>query len=347
MSNSYTFHLSDVSDIGALEGPWSRLESGPNGSIFTSWQWIGTWLKTLPPDAAPRLLLARRGGADVAAAILVRRGKRLVLFNATGLSAVDSITIEHNDFATLEPNTEQLWSEFFDWFAKQRSEDLAVPGAVLALSENKVGFIVDQEKKKAYRRDDLSYSNDLLARLSRNTRQQLSKAIRALEAIGQLEIAVAPSVGEALSYFDEMKTLHILSWSQRNKRHAFHSGYFETFHRQMIADHTGTGSPQLLRISAGDRVIGYLYNFLYRDHVYAYQSGFDIKLNDLKPGYISHVLAMNYYAKRGAKIYDFLAGTNQLKQSLSNQTYPLFWIRAERSNLRNRTKSLARKMLGR
>ena len=122
----------------------------------------------------------------------------------------------------------------------------------------------------------------------------------------------------------------------RKKNHAFRHSYFETFHRRMIEDQTGSGVAQMLRMTAGDRVVGYLYNFLYREKVFAYQSGFDIELNALKPGYVCHALAIDHYAKLGAKTYDFLAGTNQLKRSLSNEEYPLYWIRAGRTTMRNR-----------
>jgi CelD/BcsL family acetyltransferase involved in cellulose biosynthesis len=166
-----------------------------------------------------------------------------------------------------------------------------------------------------------------------------------LQQFGELKLSVATNAIEALDYFQKMKELHVRSWTSRKKDHAFRHSYFEIFHRRMIEDYAQSGVAQMLRIAAGEHVVGYLYNFFYRGQVYSYQSGFDVGLNALKPGYICHALAIDHYAKLGAKTYDFLAGTNQLKQSLSNEQYPLFWVRAGRKTLRNRIRAAARTWL--
>jgi CelD/BcsL family acetyltransferase involved in cellulose biosynthesis len=348
VSGSYSFHLSEIVDPAAPAELWQKLEAGRQASIFTSWQWIGTWLKTLPQQIRPMLLVARQGETELAAAILVVQNTGRIrafatqraLINATGAPEFDTVTIEHNGFVTQESNPDRLWSEFLNWFGAQDFDELIVPGSSASFPQT--GFMVDQEKKTAYRRNDLAEldANGVLPVLSRNARQQISKATRALQDIGDLRISVAANAAEALQYFEAMKALHIRSWSNRKKAHAFRHPYFETFHRCMIESHTKTGGPQMLRISAGERAIGYLYNFFYRGEVFAYQSGFDIDLNEFKPGYVCHVLAIDHYAKLGAKTYDFLAGTNQLKRSLSNEEYTLYWIRARRTNMRNRARSV-------
>jgi len=299
------------------------------------------------------LLVARQEDTESAAAVLVVQkigrvrafAPHRAFFNATGAHDIDTITIEHNGFVTRDRNADRLWSEFLNWFGAQNFDELIVPGSSASLPKS--DFIVDQEKKAAYRRNDLAVLDvdGLLPTLSRNTRQQISKAIRALQDIGDLRITCAENAGEALQYFEAMKALHIRSWSNRKKAHAFRHPYFEKFHRRMIESHTETGGTQMLRITAGARAIGYLYNFSYRDDVFAYQSGFDIELNAFKPGYVCHALAIDHYSKLGAKTYDFLAGTNQLKRSLSNEEYPLYWVRLGQLNLRNRAKSVARAFL--
>lgn len=355
MSGAYAFHLSEISDADRLSALWRSLETEDRGSIFTSWQWIGTWLKTLPADIRPRLLIVRAGSADIAAAVLVMQktkhasafAPRRAFFNATGRSELDTITIEHNGFVSLECEVDRLWSELLAWFATQNIDELFVPGLSSPLSVS--GLLADQEAKAAYRRNDLAALSHtgVMPKLSRNTRQQISKAIRALQQFGELRLSVATDAIEALDYFQKMKELHVRSWASRKKEHAFRHSYFEIFHRRMIKDYAESGTAQMLRIAAGEHVVGYLYNFFYSDQVYAYQSGFDIGLNALKPGYICHALAIDHYAKRGAKTYDFLAGTNQLKQSLSNEHYPLFWVRAGRKTFRNRVIAAARGWLRR
>ena len=67
----------------------------------------------------------------------------------------------------------------------------------------------------------------------------------------------------------------------------------------------------MLRITAGGRIIGYLYNFVHAGHVYNYQSGFAYEDDPVvKPGFVSHYLAIEHY----------LAGTATI-DLISNPTF--------------------------
>jgi len=74
------------------------------------------------------------------------------------------------------------------------------------------------------------------------------------------------------------------------------------------------GEIDLLRIAAGDQTIGFLYNFRFRNRVYAYQSGFDYSVSHphQKPGLTCHHLAIEMYRRQGLEVYDFLAGRRPL-----------------------------------
>src|SRR5262249_11908819 len=111
--------------------------------------------------------------------------------------------------------------------------------------------------------------------LSRNSREKLRRSLREYRTRGELIIEEASTLGSARSYFEALKDLHIRSWTRRGKPHAFRFPFFERFHRALIARGMSEGSVQLLRITAGGRPIGYLYNFRHRGRIYAYQSGFD------------------------------------------------------------------------
>jgi len=83
-----------------------------------------------------------------------------------------------------------------------------------------------------------------------------------------------------------------------------------------------------LRIGAGDAAIGYLYNFRFRNRVLAYQSGFDYRAAgpQQKPGLTAHHLAIEMYAAQGIESYDFLAGEDRYKLSLSTGATELHWL---------------------
>jgi CelD/BcsL family acetyltransferase involved in cellulose biosynthesis len=171
-----------------------------------------------------------------------------------------------------------------------------------------------------------------LSRLSANTRYQLRRSQRRYEADGPLTICRARSVAEAGEFLDRLAELHQRYWTGRGRPGAFANAKFGRFHRALIERAFPEGEIDLLRICGGGRVVGYLYNFLYRRVVYAYQSGFDYAVSDShqKPGLTCHHLAIERYLAAGADRYDFLAGADRYKQSLASGATLLHWIEINR-----------------
>jgi CelD/BcsL family acetyltransferase involved in cellulose biosynthesis len=73
-------------------------------------------------------------------------------------------------------------------------------------------------------------------------------------------------------------------------------------------------------VCAGDKAFGYLYNFCHDGIISNYQSGFHYQDNmKLKPGLVSHSLAIQKYIDSQEIKYDFLMGQHRYKSSLANQ----------------------------
>ena len=351
--DSIRFSLEPASDLSAIEELWRDLDGSPGHSFFASWTWLGNWLRMIPWDFTPMLLRAHRGGQTIAAALLVpRREKhatgrvRQLYFNSTGEDAFDCLTIEYTDFSG--PGTEDpaLWPAFLDWFAANaQSDELIVPGvaaARIAGMRMSPRLLETRRNVPAFRVCDLPsiVTSSVEARLTRNARQQLRRSMRDYLAAGPLQIEEAESVETAQDYFTALKGLHIRSWTERGKPHAFRYPFFEKFHRALIASGIPDGSVQLLKVAAGSQAIGYLYNFRRGKRVYAYQSGFDTR-KGFRPGYVSHALAIAHNALRGAESYDFLAGDNRLKQSFADSRYVMSWCTYRQRKLRFQAEMLA------
>ncbi|MEJ0072253.1 MAG: GNAT family N-acetyltransferase [Pseudomonadota bacterium] len=172
---------------------------------------------------------------------------------------------------------------------------------------------------------------------------------------GRRVIQPADSLAQALSFWDRLAVLHLAYWQGRGRPGAFAAPFFGDLHRRIIAAGFVRGAVQLLRISAGGREIGYLYNLVRDGRVAAYQSGFAYESTGRrKPGLISHVLAIEHNLAAGAARYDFLAGLNQMKQSLATDTETLSWnalqhrsfgalIEQRRRSLKSRLNQIAAK----
>jgi CelD/BcsL family acetyltransferase involved in cellulose biosynthesis len=86
---------------------------------------------------------------------------------------------------------------------------------------------------------------------------------------------------------------------------------------------------EFLRVRCGATTVGLLYNLVHGGRVNFYQSGFRYEADRrLKPGLVTHALAVERYADAGYEEYDFLAGDPdavQYKISLGRQSRPLIW----------------------
>src|SRR5262249_15404410 len=148
----------------------------------------------------------------------------------------------------------------------------------------------------------LSPSGELYPMLSANARQQLRRVFRQFERTGSLRLTAARTAGEALTFFTDLKALHCASWERRGRAHAFTRPFFEPFHRLLIERSFAEDGVQFLRASAGDRTIGYLYNFRRGGRIYAYQSGFADADRRARPGVVTHALAMQLAFRSGAGV---------------------------------------------
>jgi CelD/BcsL family acetyltransferase involved in cellulose biosynthesis len=292
----------------------------------------------------------------IAAALLVSRretrygllGASQLHFNSTGEPDLDCIMVEHNGFVGAHASVPDLWQALVRWFGhgEAGADELLIGGieksAAAGLSSPEL--LQSCRDVPAYRAplQQLTAKGGFEAGLSRNARQQLRRAQRRYGAWGELKLDEAKTVERALAYFDALKELHIRSWNRRGKPHAFRYEFFETFHRALITRGVPERSVQCLRITAGGRPIGYLYNFRHAGRTYAYQSGFDDEDPALRPGYVCHALAIETAAAEGAHEYDFLAGSNRLKETFGREKYVLSWCTLRQPKLKFRAEAAAR-----
>ena len=358
-SRHFEFGLEALPSLAELEREWRRLETAGNPSFFTSWHWIGTLLSASPPASWPKLLRGSANGETVSLALLganeTRRRRGLVrsrglYLNETGDPHFDSLTIEHNGILAAAEWELGVWDELIGWFAGlcDEADELHVGGSQRRLSEaalGKWGLGCQETSLPSYSIDlcRLEASDgEIYPVLSANARQQLRGALRYFERFGALRLAEATTATEALAFFDGMKELHCASWGRRDRPHSFSGGFFEPFHRLLIGRSFAEGGTQLLKACAGDRVIGYLYNFRLGNRVYAYQSGFDDADRRERPGIVTHFLAIRHAFRSGALVYDFMAGRNRLKESFATRCEPMLWQTVQQPRLAFRLEDFAR-----
>jgi len=351
--------LTPLESAEDLATEWRQAAASWPRSFFLSWDWIGTWLATLPAGLPLFVARMRRGVDPVGLALLgvadsrqlLRAPVRSINLNATGDEGFDCIAVEHNGFLCAPADDAAFMAALGDRFVADDgriADQLNLPGVGQILSLpfiDRNGLLHSTKAQQGFTVDLARVAEaggDFASLLSANGRQQLRRTLRDFEQEGAVEISAARDTAEALRFFDAMKALHIASWARRRQRHAFAAPYFERFHRALISRAFAAGSIQLLRVAVAGRDVGYLYNFRQNGRIYAYQSGLDDADRKRRPGVLSHAMAIRFNALNGDKIYDFLAGENQLKASFADSTYPIAWQVVRLPRLKYRIESAAR-----
>ena len=350
----YDVSVTDAADIESTGVLWQELQSRSRHSFFTSWGWIGCWLRQLPESIRPQLLIARNRAGVAGLGLLNSRRvyhgnlvpSRSLFLHATGAELHDSLTIEHNGFLAASGCEGPVCRAFIDHLCDQAPDwdELCLPGIDVdsplahALQAARPGMRVRVTKKEPCYMVDLgalrTSGNEYAATLGERTRTHLRKSQRLYGASGTVCAWPARNVTEALDFFEELKRLHRATWESRGLPGAFAEPWIDAFHRRLIAEQFACGEIQLLHVAAGVRTIGYLYNFVQAGHVYAYQSGFRYEQDGkYKPGLVCHAAAVEWNCEQGAETYDLLAGDCRYKQNLATERTRLEWVALQRDRV--------------
>ena len=366
--------LSRPSDLAGVAERWQSLEARAEPSFFQSWAWVGCLAEERFAD--PVLLSAEEDGRTVALALFNRSRRpfapETLHLGESGAGVLDSVFVEHNG-PLLERGREALLPELLRaamhapiaqatgapgqeaggrrlvlsgvGAAQLRAALAGHDGDRVCLLQTRPAPFVDLA---ALRRAGTGF----LAGLSANTRYQLRRSARRYAGSGPLVVQRPAGLEEARAFLDGLAALHQATWRRRGLPGMFAAPAFLRFHRTLLARTLPRGELDLLRVAAGERVIGYLYNFRFRGRVLAYQSGFDYAGAGPheKPGMTCHHLAIEACAAEGVERYDFLAGADRYKLSLASGSVPLHWLeiapRWSVNGLLNRLQEFARGRAG-
>lgn len=335
--------LSRVTDWARVGERWRALEARSDCSFFQSWTWTGCLAEERFTD--PILLKSARDGRVVAMALFNRRrgvlGRETLWLGENGDPRLDTPYIEWNGVmaeAGTSPDViaaclQAARSAPIDGDRPRFGRRIALSGvdaATIAAAQRIPGGVVMRREAAAPYVDlaDLRQTKrNYLEALSSNTRYQLRRSARTYAAGGELVLRRAQSQDEARAFLAALAALHQTTWTGRGRPGAFAEPWFGRFHHALIDRGLERDEVAPLRLTAGERVVGYLYNFEYRGTVLAYQSGFDYAGagRHEAPGLTCHHQAIIDAASRGIDRYDFLAGEDRYKRSLATSEARLHW----------------------
>jgi CelD/BcsL family acetyltransferase involved in cellulose biosynthesis len=326
--------VSEVTDFTALGERWRDLEQRSECSFFQSWTWVGCLASERFPDAV--LVEATEAGRTVALGLFNRVRHRFgpsTLFLAeNGTTELDCPYVEQNGILTEAGCDADLTMLCVRSLAATHDVVLSGVGARVLAAARLATCLVLTRRAQASRFVDLAAircsGGDYLAGQSANTRQQIRRSDRFYERNGPIRLERADSVSSAHLMLDRMAELHQAVWEARGRPGSFSAPFFRRFHDAVIEAGVPRGEIALLEVLSGETTIGFLYNFLLKGRMSAYQSGFAYRGREgrAKPGMTCHYAAIRAALDLGLDIYDFLAGNDRFKRSLANQSQPQYWL---------------------
>ncbi|HXK23402.1 MAG TPA: GNAT family N-acetyltransferase [Myxococcota bacterium] len=339
-----------------VEPEWQALaEVSADVPLFVGGDWVATWLEVFGPALRPWLFTLRSGSTLLASCLLTprteRRGPfpvRCVYLNTAGEAPGEGVCVEYNQLVCREGDEGQAARALAGALSELGVDEVVatglVPRSLAPLREALRGWaeetlwsqdpLVDLAQ---LRRGGVDYRQ---AGLSRNTRAQVQRGLRAYAEIGEVRTEVADSAARAQELLCELIELHQSTWRARGHAGAFASERCRDFHRRFVARAFERGSVQLVRVAAGAETIGLLYSFVDRRRVFFYQSGLRYREGKhLRPGLVSHVCAIERCLVQGFDAYHFLAGDEtapRYKKSLATSERQLAWVHWQRPGWKTR-----------
>jgi CelD/BcsL family acetyltransferase involved in cellulose biosynthesis len=352
--------------IDALRALWIELQSRSNTSFFVSWCWIESWLLWLPAACNTELVEVYDADQRVAMAIFVRskqtRARGLIRtrsqhLHTTGIARLDELTIEYNGLlaqrgwegaaanaiAAFLCSNDRRWDEvFFDGIDPRFLPALPNRADARLINREVPVHLVDLQAARQSK-------NGYLGLIGNNTRYQIRSSQRHFEQQGAVDIVAANSISQALDFLSALKTLQAPRWNKRGRESSFEITEFEQFHRSLITRQFDSGCIQLLKITVGERALGYLYNFIHEGAVLHYQVGIDYQQfgGPHNPGMVANRLAIELNAEAGHRQYNFLAGDVLYKRRLATHSEQIVWTVLRRHRIRFRIEEYLKQSLRR
>ena len=324
--------------LALIERVWKAVERKGQGSFFTTWYWIASWLQ-IDPTSQKFLILATVDGEPVGVALWshkLKRAQHHFLLHKSGDKAIDQVWIEHNDFVAQKENAtyikSRMWAAWFKFTPRNSKfyvgasvpEAFNVPRQLasfdyLEWTANSYWIPLKQNINDPA----LKIDQRLLRDMSANTRAQLKRSVQYYtQAYGALSLHFASSTADALAMFDRASIWHENRWGQSGES-GFSNKAFMAFHHHLIRMGHPENAIEVVEVRAGDHSLGVFYNFKWQEKAYFYLSSLNYEKNNLaRPGMIGHFLLGQHYADTGFKTYDLLGG-GDYKARFSLQGPPL------------------------
>jgi len=356
--------LLPYSELAEAGRRWQELEQRTgNTGLTNSWTWTETWLEHHGTIVQPMFAFGRQDNQIIGAVLVVtahykRKSMRKLPFTITRVHLGTGKYVEYNRLLVVPELRDSFasalikvvqhkfrWSELhFDGFVPEDADALLQAG-------KRAGLLFEVKTKRTpifdFQKATRDGYQDVISALGKNTRYNLRRSMRLFEdTYGPLTIEWAETAEHAKDILKELIVLHQARWTQRRRSGSFDKPHLRAYYMDLIDTFKfwPQGSVIVCRVKAGETTLGCVFHYVENGHLMFTKSGVpQFEDAKLKPGFVTHLLCMEECKKRslaeeqhgkpGLLKYDFLAGDEAYKDSLTNSEGNLVSATAERGPL--------------
>jgi CelD/BcsL family acetyltransferase involved in cellulose biosynthesis len=313
-------------DFQKLEPIWNDLLSqSPANIYFLTWQWLWNWWQVfVETNDELRILVVENGDAIIGIAPFYVR-KRFIgrIYPVRRMMFIG--TQEHGEG--------DVGSDYMDAIYRKGDEKSVVHAIFVAIAEHDLcdeiylskmdtasntfnlfqqearsaGFLVmiTDEFVSPYIKLPDTW-DDYLSTLTSSMRYKIRNERRKLQKIDHSETNKVANDEDLERGFKELSELHKKRWGAKGTEGAFSHPKFKEFHERIMPLLLKNGSLELVRFSEHGNTRAVLYNIVYNNKIYFYQSGIDTLDGRAAYGYLLHSHCIEEAIMRGLREYDFL-----------------------------------------
>jgi CelD/BcsL family acetyltransferase involved in cellulose biosynthesis len=315
--------VSSREELKTYASEWDTLlESSRARSLFLTWEWLDSWLKSVRPDAALLVVLVRDGGGRLAAiapfyrtrmrlaGIVGYRSLRVVGDSDSGADYPDMILRADCERQAAEAVAGALVQHSRQWDCLWLSSMAGWTGAPerFEIMRKAAGMYL-HERPRTFSSLQLPTSyQEYLESLSGKFRSWIRRRTRQLSAAHKLEFVRCDAREELPAWLDRLFELHSRRWASVGLRGSFErrprmADFYRTF--APVAMERGWLRFYALRLDG--QVLATQYGYAYGGSFLAIQEGFEPSAPE-GVGNLLRSLAVEACIAEGLREYDFLGG---------------------------------------
>jgi CelD/BcsL family acetyltransferase involved in cellulose biosynthesis len=353
--------VTTASGFEALRSGWNALvDAAARASVFTTWEWQSLWWKHYGAGRPLRVLVAWEGDRIVGILPLYLRSGRLLRWipirvlqpiGTGGDTSPDYLEpplaaarAAETAAALIRHAVDHVGG--WDQLVLSDLDPASEFGGALERLGRERGVMTRSGVSARIRYIALGSTwDEYLGSLNTSRRQEMRRLRRRFEETPGARFRMIGEQGPALdAAIDRLAELHRMRWADRDRRHAFSSGEYCGFHRELMHELQQDGRLRLVALEIEGRVVAMLYCYRFRDSWLYFQAGFDPAHSKLRPGFVLLGYAIEQAIAEGCREFDMLRGEHEYKAQLAKLTRETVEIRALRPGMKATAQSLRERL---